>query len=58
SADSTKGTSDEVGTSLGLLICKEFIDANKGSLEVKSELGKGTTFTFSLPGYVIGPVAG
>ncbi|RZJ64966.1 MAG: hypothetical protein EOO45_17410 [Flavobacterium sp.] len=58
SADSTKGTSDEVGTSLGLLICKEFIDANKGSLEVESELGKGTTFTFSLPGYVIGPVAG
>jgi len=52
SAVSTNGTSQEVGTSLGLLICKEFIDVNNGSLAVESELGKGTTFTFSLPGSV------
>ena len=54
----TKGTSDEVGTSLGLLICKEFIDANNGTLAVQSELGMGTTFTFSLPGSVKQPAGG
>ncbi|KQR67342.1 tetratricopeptide repeat protein [Pedobacter sp. Leaf176] len=53
-AVSTKGTSEEVGTSLGLLICKEFVDANNGTLAVESELGKGTTFTFSLPGSLNG----
>jgi len=57
-AVSTKGTSEEVGTSLGLLICKEFVDANNGSLEVESEPGKGTTFTFSLPGSLNGFNAG
>jgi len=49
-AVSTTGTSEEVGTSLGLLICKEFVDVNNGTLSVESEPGKGTTFTFSLPG--------
>ena len=46
----TKGTSSEEGTSLGLLICKQFIAANSGSISVESELGKGATFTFTLPG--------
>lgn len=50
SAISTKGTSQEVGTSLGLVICKEFILANHGELSVESELGKGTTFIFTLDG--------
>ncbi len=52
SAIGTKGTSEEEGTSLGLLICKEFIVANDGELSVESEIGKGTTFTFTLPGAI------
>lgn len=47
----TKGTSSEEGTSLGLLICKEFIMANSGEIKVESEIGKGTIFTFTLPAF-------
>jgi len=43
------GTSDEKGTGLGLLLCKEFIDIHKGTIQVESEPDKGSTFTFSLP---------
>jgi PAS domain S-box-containing protein len=41
----TPGTSDELGTGLGLIICKEFMEKNQGSIEVSSEEEKGTTFT-------------
>ncbi len=51
SAVGTKGTSSEEGTSLGLMICKEFILANKGEIKVDSEVGKGTSFTFTLKGF-------
>ncbi|MEA2709256.1 MAG: hypothetical protein QOF78_1857 [Phycisphaerales bacterium] len=37
------------GTGLGLAICREIIEHHKGRIEVSSELGKGTTFTLSLP---------
>ena len=46
---STSGTAGENGTGLGLIICKEFIEKNKGTLQVESEYGKGTTFSFTLP---------
>ncbi len=37
------------GVGLGLPICRSFIEANNGTLEVESEIGRGTTFTVTLP---------
>ena len=48
---STKGTDNETGTGLGLLLCKEFVEQNGGKIKVESNEGMGTTFTVSLPQY-------
>ncbi len=45
----TEGTNKESGTGLGLILCKEFIDINKGEIWVESILGKGSKFIFILP---------
>ncbi|HXH99134.1 MAG TPA: histidine kinase N-terminal 7TM domain-containing protein [Sphingobacteriaceae bacterium] len=46
---SMKGTLNEQGTGLGLLLVKDFVEKNNGRIWVDSILGIGTTFCFSLP---------
>jgi signal transduction histidine kinase len=45
----TKGTAGESGTGLGLMLCREFVARNGGTLEIESEVEKGSVFTFTLP---------
>ncbi|GAC1422428.1 MAG: hypothetical protein NVS1B13_16880 [Flavisolibacter sp.] len=46
---STKGTANETGTGLGLMLCKDFLTKNGGNITIASAPGKGSTFSFSLP---------
>jgi two-component system sensor histidine kinase/response regulator len=45
----SKGTKEETGTGLGLIICKEFIEKNGGNIRAESEEGSGSAFYFTVP---------
>ncbi len=45
----TIGTGGEKGTGLGLILCKDFIDAHKGKIWAESKPDEGTTFHFTIP---------
>lgn len=44
----TMGTNNERGTGLGLVLCKEIVNAHKGNIKLNSEVGKGTKISFDL----------
>lgn len=46
---SSLGTSQEKGTGLGLILCKEFVEKHNGKIWIESSKGEGTTFSFTLP---------
>jgi signal transduction histidine kinase len=46
----TRGTSNEKGSGIGLLLCKEFIEKHNSTITIKSTPGKGSEFSFELPG--------
>lgn len=48
----TKGTDEETGTGLGLKLCRDFLEKNGGRINVESQPGKGSIFSFTLPRFM------
>ena len=46
-----EGTKGEKGSGLGLMLCKEFVEINKGEINIESNLQSGTKVSFTLPSY-------
>jgi signal transduction histidine kinase len=46
---STNGTANEVGSGLGLFLCKDFVEKHGGTISVESKVDEGSKFIFSIP---------
>ena len=42
-------TTRQIGTGLGLVSCKNIVEKHGGSIDIKTEIGKGTTFVIAIP---------
>jgi signal transduction histidine kinase len=50
--DSTIGAAEEKGTTLGLLLCKEFVEKHGGEIWAENKNGKCDEFKFTLPAFI------
>lgn len=50
---SKPGTNREMGTGLGVQLCIDFVEKNKGKFHITSKIGLGSKFTFSVPSHNI-----
>lgn len=47
--ESSPGTSNETGNGIGLMLCKQYVKQNGGSIWMQSVVNEGSTFSFSIP---------